>query len=94
MKVTEFLGRKVLDKKAIEIGKVSDLMIEPTKAVITGIQISTGEFGLRRTDILISPAEIQEIGDYVLLNVEKAEIKGVNEESSAEKEQETSTLKF
>lgn len=94
MKVTEFLGRKVLDKKAIEIGKVSDLMIEPSKSVITGIQISTGEFGLRRTDLLISPAEIQEIGDYVLLNVEKAEIKGVNEESSAEKEQETSTLKF
>lgn len=94
MKVTEFLGRKVLDKKAMEIGKVSDLMIEPIGAVITGIQISTGEFGLRRTDLFITPAEIQEIGDYILLNVEKAEIKGVEEEPSAEKNQETSTLKL
>jgi len=94
MKVTEFLGRKVLDKKAMEIGKVSDLMIEPVEALITGIQISTGEFGLRRTDLFITPAEIQEIGDYVLLNVEKAEIKGAEEEPSAEKNQETSTLKL
>jgi sporulation protein YlmC with PRC-barrel domain len=93
MKVTDFLGIRVVDKKAMEIGKVSDLIIEPMEAVITGIQISTGEFGLRRTDLFIRPSEIEEIGDYILLNVEKSEISGF-EESSEEKEPETSTLKF
>lgn len=93
MKVTEFLGRKVVDNKAMEIGKVSDLIIEPQEAIITGIQISTGEFGLRKTDLFITPSEIEEIGDYILLNVGKNEIKGVKE-SSEEKNPVTSTLKF
>jgi len=33
MKVTEFLGRKVLDKNAMEIGKVSDLEVDPEKVL-------------------------------------------------------------
>ena len=98
MKVTEFLGRRVVDKKAMEIGKISDLIIEPKESIITGIQISTGEFGLRRTDLFITPDDIDEIGDYILLNVSKDEIKGVGEKEQEEKRpetpQETSTLKF
>ena len=93
MKVTDFLGIRVVDKKAMEIGKVSDLIIEPMEAAITGIQISTGEFGLRKTDLFITPDQIAEIGDYILLNVEKAEISGVSEPSQ-QRSPETSTLKF
>ena len=85
MKVTDFLGKRVVDKKAIEIGKVSDVIIEPKEAVITGIQISTGEFGLRRTDLFVTPSEVDEVGDYVLLNVEKSQIQGVKEEGEEEK---------
>ncbi|HEY0196357.1 MAG TPA: PRC-barrel domain-containing protein [Methanobacterium sp.] len=85
MKVTDFLGRRVVDRKAIEIGKVSDVIIEPAEAVLTGIVISTGEFGLRRTDLFITPSEIEEVGDYVLLKVKKSEIKGVKEEEKEEK---------
>lgn len=81
MKVTDFLGKRVVDNKAMEIGKVSDVDIEPINAVITGIQISTGEFGLRRTDLFIIPSQIEEIGDYVLLNVDKSELKGAKESS-------------
>ena len=79
MKVTEFLGTRVVDKKAMEIGKVSDVIIEPTKAQIQGIQISTGEFGLRKTDLYVTPAEIEDVGDYVLLNIEKSQIRGVKD---------------
>jgi sporulation protein YlmC with PRC-barrel domain len=79
MKVTDFLGIRVVDKKAMEIGKVSDVIINPEKAEIMGIQISTGEFGLRRTDLYVIPSEIKEVGDYVLLNIDKTQIKGVKD---------------
>lgn len=85
MKVTDFLGTRVVDNKANEIGKVSDVIIEPLEATIKGIQISTGEFGLRRTDLMVTPSEIKEVGDYVLLNVDKSEIKGVDESSEEER---------
>ncbi len=74
MKVSEFLGTRVLDKNAVEIGKVSDLYINPIEGKIKIITISTGEFGIRKKDIEIKPDEIAVLGDYLLLNVEKAEI--------------------
>ena len=92
MKVTDFLGRRVVDKRAMEIGKVSDVIIEAEEAIITGIIISTGEFGLRKTELFVTPSEIEEVGDYVLLKVEKSEIKNVKE--SEEKESEKTTLKL
>ena len=79
MKVTDFLGTRVVDKKAMEIGKVSDVIIEPKNAEIQGIQISTGEFGLRKTVLYVTPAEIEDVGDYVLLNIEKSQIRGVKD---------------
>lgn len=79
MKVTEFLGTRVVDKKAMEIGKVSDVIIEPKNAEIMGIQISTGEFGIRKTDLYITPSEIEDVGDYILLNIEKSQIRGVKD---------------
>lgn len=92
MKVTDFLGRRVVDKRAMEIGKVTDVIIEAEEAIITGIIISTGEFGLRKTELFVTPSEIEEVGDYVLLKVEKSEIKNVKE--SEEKEPEKTTLKL
>lgn len=91
MKITDFLGTRVVDKKAMEIGKVSDVIIEPTKAEITGIQISTGEFGLRKTDLFVTPSEIEDVGDYVLLNIEKSQISGVKD---SDEENEKTTIKL
>jgi sporulation protein YlmC with PRC-barrel domain len=85
MKVTDFLGRRVVDNEAMEIGKVSDVIIEPKEAVITGIQISTGEFGLRKTDLFVTPAEVDEVGDYVLLNINKSQIGGAKDSDEEEK---------
>lgn len=85
MKVTDFLGKRVVDKRAMEIGKISDVLIEPDQAVITGIQISTGEFDLRKTDLYFTPGEIDEVGDYVLLKVGKSDLRKVDESDEKEK---------
>lgn len=92
MKVTDFLGKRVVDRKANEIGKVADVIIAPLDATITGIIIATGEFGLRRKDLYVTPSQIEEVGDYVLLKIEKFEIKEAKEPTSAEKEKTTIKL--
>ncbi len=76
MKVSEFLGTRVLDKNAIEIGRVSDMFIDPLNGKINVITISTNEFGIRKKDIEVKPDEIEVLGDYLLLNIEK---EGINE---------------
>jgi len=74
MNVSEFLGTRVLDKNAVEIGKVSDMYINPIEGKIEIITISTGEFGIRKKDIEIKPDEISVLGDYLLLNIEKEDM--------------------
>nr|WP_319372758.1 PRC-barrel domain-containing protein [uncultured Methanobacterium sp.] len=74
MKVSDFFGRRVLDKKANEIGKVVDMVIKPKEGIITSMIISTSDFGLTRKDLEIETTDIEEVGDYLLLNVEKAEL--------------------
>ncbi|WP_321421395.1 PRC-barrel domain-containing protein [uncultured Methanobacterium sp.] len=74
MKVSDFFGRRVLDKKANEIGKVVDMVIKPKEGIITSMIISTSDFGLTRKDLEIETDDIEEVGDYLLLNVEKEEL--------------------
>jgi len=85
MKVSDFFGRRVLDKKANEIGKIADMVIKPKEGIITSMIISTSDFGLTRKDLEIVTADIEEVGDYVLLNVEKEELKA-RAESGQKKE--------
>jgi len=74
MKVSEFLGTRVLDKNGFEIGKVSDMLIDPTEGLINFITISTGEFGIRKKDLEIKSNDIRVMGDYLLLNIGKDDI--------------------
>ena len=74
MKVSDFFGRRVLDKKANEIGKVVDMVIKPKEGLITTMIISTSDFGLTRKDLEIETSDIDEVGDYILLNVEKEDL--------------------
>lgn len=74
MKVSEFLGTRVLDKNAVEVGKVSDMFIDPKEGIINIITISTGEFGIRKKDVEIKPSEISVLGDYLLLNIDRADM--------------------
>ena len=74
MKVSEFLGTKVLDKNGFEIGKVSDMLINPEKGIINFMTISTGEFGIRRKDVQIESSDVNVMGDYLLLNLAREDL--------------------
>ncbi len=90
MQITELLGKKVVDKNAMEIGKVSDIDLIPKKGVIKSLTISTGDMWLRNKNFVIIPSDINEIGDYVLLNLEIASIKEIVE-GEKEKEEKKKT---
>lgn len=68
MKATDVLGKKVIDKNAFEMGKVSDFDLEPGKWTITGIYISSGILG---SDLRVSIEDVEKVGDYVTLKIEK-----------------------
>lgn len=65
MHVSEFIGKKVLDRNAMEMGKVSDVDLMPIEGVINSITVSTG--GLRNKDFVIKSTDIDRVGDYVIL---------------------------
>ena len=89
MKVSELMGRKVLDKNAMEIGKVSDVDLMPKEGIINIITISTGEMWVRNKTFEIKPSDIQQVGDYILLNLEETEIEGIVEEEEEEAPEKT-----
>ena len=74
MKVTELLGKKVLDKNAMGVGKVSDMDIDAVEGVVATITVSSSDFSIGRDDFEITNQDIDQVGDYVLLKIEKAEL--------------------
>lgn len=80
MQVSEFLGKKVLDKNAMEIGKVTDIDLMPLEGKIASITVSTGDMWLRNKNFEIKPDEISRIGDYVILDLEGTSIEPIVEE--------------
>lgn len=89
MKVSELMGRKVLDKNAMEIGKVSDFDLMPKEGIINTITVSTGEVWVRNKTFEIKPSDVQQAGDYILLNLEEAEIEGIVEEEEKKSPEKT-----
>jgi len=79
MQVSEFLGKKVLDKNAVEIGKVTDLDVVPKEGIINSITVSTGEMW-RNKNFEFKPEDISQIGDYLILNIELSSIEEIVEE--------------
>lgn len=84
MKVTEFLGRKVLDKNAMEIGKVSDLELDPEKGVVNSIIISKGELSLKQRTFIVGMDNVSRVGDYVVLKIAADEAEEAPEDESNE----------
>ncbi|KAF5079792.1 PRC-barrel domain-containing protein [Methanobacterium aggregans] len=84
MKVSEFLGKKVLDKNAVELGKVSEMDVEPKKGLMETVIISTGEIAIRKNDLVVTSKDIAEVGDYVILNIDKQTILNRIHESKEE----------
>jgi len=69
MKVTDFLGKKVLDKNAMEIGKVSEMEIDPLKGIIKTITISKSDISIKTKTFIISVDELDKVGDYVVITL-------------------------
>lgn len=91
MQVSEFLGKRVLDKNAMEIGKISDVDLMPKEGLINSITVSTGDVWLRNKNFKIKPTDINQIGDYVLLNLEGSSIEEMVEEEKETKEEKPKT---
>jgi PRC-barrel domain. len=73
MKATEFIGTTVLDKDAKNVGKISELAIKLKKCMVDKIFVSTGS-ALSKKYFIVVGKDIQKVGDYVQLNLDKAGI--------------------
>lgn len=84
MKVTDFLGKKVLDKNAMEIGKVSEMEIDPLNGLIKTITISKSDISLKTKTFMISVDELDKVGDYVIITLASEDAEHKEEESEKE----------
>jgi sporulation protein YlmC with PRC-barrel domain len=95
MKASEFIGKTVIDNDGVEIGKIEDLVIKPEKCLIDRVIISTGG-AIRKDYFSIDESDIANIGDYILLNIDKqaAEVKFGTEDLGKIKKLEINYNKF
>jgi sporulation protein YlmC with PRC-barrel domain len=73
MKASEFVGMKVLDKEANEVGKVEEIAVVFGKCLVNKIFISAGST-LNKKYLVIVNDDIAEVGDYLQLKLNKTEI--------------------
>lgn len=73
MKATEFMGKTVIDKTGLEVGKVEDIIIKSKKCLIDRIIIVTGGM-INKKYFSVVEKNIEGVGDYILLNLDKNEI--------------------
>lgn len=74
MKTSKIIGKKVLDCNANDVGKVQDLDIDIKSNNINKIVINSGELSLRKVNYEVTPDLIAQVGDYLLLNIDKSEL--------------------
>jgi sporulation protein YlmC with PRC-barrel domain len=71
MKAKELFGKEVIDVNAKVVGKIADMEIDIKKGSILRILVKSG-FLAKKISIL--PADIEKIGDKVMLKVAKAKV--------------------
>jgi sporulation protein YlmC with PRC-barrel domain len=82
MKASDFIGRTVIDSKGHEVGKVDNIFLKPTESLLSRIVVSTGPV-LNRKQFAITNEDIVALGDYIILNIDSAEIdKRISESKS------------
>ncbi len=81
MKASEFIGMKVLDKEANEVGKVAEIAVIFKKCLLDKIFISIGS-ALNKKYLVIVDEDIAEVGDYLQLKIDKA---GIDEQVKVDK---------
>lgn len=80
MKTTKIIGKKVIDSNANEIGKVNDIDLDLKSNTINNIFINSGELSLRKIVYEVTPSNISEVGDYILLNISKSDLSSDEED--------------
>ena len=70
MKASEFIGMKVLDKGAHEVGNVAEIALKLKTCIVDKIFISTGG-ALNKKYFSVAGEDISGIGDYVQLKLER-----------------------
>lgn len=69
----DFVGKVVLTKDGIEVGKISDMVLDPNGFLVPNVIVATGKtFNKKR--LIISEDDIDRVGDYILLQLEKGDI--------------------
>ena len=81
MKASEFIGMKVLDKEANEVGKVAEIAVVFKKCLVDKIFISIGS-ALNKKYLVIVDEDVAEVGDYLQLKIDK---KGIDEKVKVDK---------
>ncbi len=71
MNVTDVIGKKVLDKDAIALGKVDDLIVNTSTWIVSHIVVKMGL--IKKANVAVD--KIEKVGDEVFLNVAKDELK-------------------
>jgi sporulation protein YlmC with PRC-barrel domain len=70
----DFIGKVVIAQKGMKVGKIADMYIDPKGCLIHNVVISTGGTFSKKY-LMISDDDIQDIGDYVILKLEKDKLK-------------------
>jgi len=70
MKASEFIGMKVLNKEANEVGKIADLAIDLKECLVDKIIIVEGGT-LKKKYFAVTEKDLAEIGDYVQLKFDR-----------------------
>ncbi len=70
MKASEFIGMKVLNKEANEVGKIADLALDLKECLVDKIIIVEGGT-LSKKYFAVTQEDLAEIGDYVQLKFDK-----------------------
>ena len=73
----DYVGKIVVSEDALNVGKIEDMVIEPKECLIHQVVVSTGGT-FNKKQLIISDADINHIGDYVLLKINK---EGLNEKT-------------
>ncbi len=71
MNVSDVIGKRVLDKDAISLGKVDDLVVNTSTWIVSHIVVKMGL--IKKTQVAVD--RIEKVGDEVFLNVAKDELK-------------------
>lgn len=77
MKASEFIGMKVLNKGAVEVGKIADLAMNLKECLVDKIVIVEGG-ALKKKYFSLTNNDLAEIGDYVQLKLDIAALEKIS----------------